>query len=410
MDGDKTQGTRVPRRPGSSWKQRAKKLAVLAITLVLLALALEGATRLFTDTLPPLREHDAVIGGRYLPSFEGKVFNPEVNREVLVRFNADGFRGPDRALEKPPGTRRIALLGDSMVAALEVEEPETMACVLEQALDQPASGDRWEVLNFGLSGSCPPQELVLYRNLVRRYRPDVVVSVFFCGNDLSDSSPRLSNNPRVYFDLDQAGRLCQIPSSGTRRRASQWLNRYSRFYVWQQDQIRKLRDRYRTQVLGHHRNEWGPFLSDERGDFAHAWEVVAAVVRQFDREVRADGSEFVLLILPCSAQICTDYFQDLIAASGIPPERFDPDVPEDRLGEFCRQEGIRCLSLIDPFREAAPSSSTKVRQEWLFNSGCGHLNEAGNRLAAQQLFQFLTDEQGAAALAQRPATLEGDRR
>ena len=229
-----------------------------------------------------------------------------------------------------------------------------------------------------------------------------MVSVFFCGNDLSDSSPRLSNNPRVYFDLDQAGRLCQIPSSDTRQHHSQFLNRYSRFYVWRQDQFRKLRDRYRKQVLGHHRNEWGPFLTDERGDFAHAWEVVAAVVRQFDREVRADGSEFVLLILPCSTQICTDYFQDVIAASGIPPERFDPDLPEDRLGDFCRQEGIRCVSLIGPFREAAPSSSTKVPQEWLFNAGRGHFNEAGNAWPPQ-LFRF-----SRASKRRRYRSLSGD--
>ena len=133
-------GNAGSRRPSSSWKQRAQKLAVLVTTLVLLALLLEGTIRLFTDTLPPLREHDALIGGRYLPSFEGHVFNSEVHRKVLLRFNADGFRGSDRALEKPPGTRRIALLGDSMVAALEVEERDTMVCLLEQTLNQARWG------------------------------------------------------------------------------------------------------------------------------------------------------------------------------------------------------------------------------------------------------------------------------
>jgi hypothetical protein len=194
------------RRP--RWRGPLISLGVL----VALALAAEAAVRLFTDTEPPLLVVDEAIGRRYRVSYAGEIHDPESRRDVAVRFNRDGFRFDDLSLGKPAGTRRVAVIGDSMIAALQVPREQT-AVELARTELQGVAGDeeRWELLNFGVSGSGTLQQHVLLREVVLGYHPDHVVVVFFVGNDFSDNSPRLSRRNRLYFDLDEAGRLSRLP-------------------------------------------------------------------------------------------------------------------------------------------------------------------------------------------------------
>ena len=110
-------------------------LVVSAITLVLILVVAEIATRLFSDTVPPLKARSQTFGDHYLPSFSGDVYVPEAGRKIHLRFNQHGFRGPDRPKDKPPGVRRIAVLGDSMIASLAVEERHTLVHRLESMLN-----------------------------------------------------------------------------------------------------------------------------------------------------------------------------------------------------------------------------------------------------------------------------------
>ena len=96
--------------------------------------------RLLTRTSPSLLVADPVVGKRFLPGFASRVFVPECDCEVDLRFNRDGLRGPDRPQAKPQGVRRIALVGDSMVAAVATAEESTLARRLEQHARRLAPG------------------------------------------------------------------------------------------------------------------------------------------------------------------------------------------------------------------------------------------------------------------------------
>ena len=109
---------------------RGLRISFLAL-LVLIVIG-EVAVRLLTETRRPMLTIDARIGRRYVPGFEGRVLHPESQRKVHLRFNSEGLRFPDLPREKPAGTRRLLLIGDSMIAALEVEEEETTVVLLEQ--------------------------------------------------------------------------------------------------------------------------------------------------------------------------------------------------------------------------------------------------------------------------------------
>ena len=97
-------------------------------------------------------ESDPVLYTAFRPNAEGWEIKEGEN---FVHINAYGMRDRERSLIAAPGTTRIAVLGDSMVAAQQVPLDNTMSQLLETKLnaelgtpDHPI-----EVLNFAVGSS-----------------------------------------------------------------------------------------------------------------------------------------------------------------------------------------------------------------------------------------------------------------
>lgn len=367
----------------SRTRRAAQNLALLLATLVLGLGLLEIATRLFTNMPPELGRRDAVLGKTYRPGFRGKVYVEESRRKVFLRFNRDGFRGEDLPQEPPPGSRRVAVLGDSFVASVACDEDDTCVRRLQGQLDESHPQVRWDVMNFGVSGSSTGQELVLYRELVSRYHPDVVLCAYYVGNDFTDNSTRFSTNPRIYFDLDDHGNLVQLPFSAARRRLSAWLNAHSRFYVWQK--------RANDLLVAHGKGDTRVYRTRTNGDLEHVWRLNARLIRELRDEVEGRGSRFVLVLFPSAPQVYPDVWRRLVEDAGGEAAHLDPDYPDRRLRSVCSESGIPIVTMTREFRDAARARSAEdtPADDLLFFGGVGHFTPQGNRLAARVIHDFL---------------------
>ena len=96
-----------------------------------------------------------------------------------VRTNALGFREPRLPGPKPPGTRRIVVLGDSFTHGYGVEENEAYPRVLEGLLPGV------EVINLGVPATCPLDYAANFEEVGRTYEPDLVL-VGLMANDVHD--------------------------------------------------------------------------------------------------------------------------------------------------------------------------------------------------------------------------------
>ena len=103
-----------------------------------------------------------------------------------VQINSHGFRDREFPLEKPPGTTRIAVLGDSVIWGHGIRLEDTFAKQLERLLAERAVG-RFEVLNFGVSGYSLQQEVEQFLVRARMFDPDIVI-LGTSVNDLQYSS------------------------------------------------------------------------------------------------------------------------------------------------------------------------------------------------------------------------------
>jgi lysophospholipase L1-like esterase len=157
------------------------RTAALAIASSILALGLaEGVTRIL-GLAPAVGRIEVDSADSPLQVSENRVQGYELKsgfRSVAqpgFRTNSHGLRGPERAIPKPAGVFRIALVGDSVVEGVGLErEEDTIAVQLERLL----AGRRIEVINGGTRGYNTQAEVELFRRRVLSYEPNLVIVVF----------------------------------------------------------------------------------------------------------------------------------------------------------------------------------------------------------------------------------------
>ncbi|MEI2787944.1 MAG: GDSL-type esterase/lipase family protein [Steroidobacteraceae bacterium] len=148
--------------------------AVTVATYVLVDLA-AGAIliqRLSPPLVPDEYRHHRMVPNSY-SSFRQRDF------EYIQRVNNFGMRGHDITAQKPPGTYRILMLGDSFTMGKGVEDQETFSVLVERALkDKLAAcgGARTiEVLNGGVDSYAPILSYIALTRDFAALSPDMVV-------------------------------------------------------------------------------------------------------------------------------------------------------------------------------------------------------------------------------------------
>ncbi len=94
---------------------------------------------------------------------------------VVFQTNSLGFRSPEFALRKPPGTYRIVVVGGS-AALWGSDNAHTFANMLMKMFNPGGGrGRRYEVIDAGVPGFTSTQELFLVQAEVISWDPDMVV-------------------------------------------------------------------------------------------------------------------------------------------------------------------------------------------------------------------------------------------
>lgn len=153
-----------------------------------------------SDTMFKIIEYDDYLGWRLKPSLSEKVSLVDVEN-ISVRTNQDGFWDQEFSKEKPPGKCRMAFLGDSFAWGFGVHEEERFGNLVRK------ENEKWESLNFAVPGYGADQSLLLWRRMVRNYRPDLVVLTLY-SNDYFDNLYHVRHGrQKPYFKLGEGDRL-----------------------------------------------------------------------------------------------------------------------------------------------------------------------------------------------------------
>jgi len=211
-----------------------RSLALAAASVAVTFLVLEAAFRLLHVPVGTVQINRATVRRSDNPRLRFELRPGGVARaEVEYRVNGLGLRGPETTVAKPPGVRRIAVLGDSIAFGYWVADEQGFARQLEALINQASSAQgRVEVLNFGVPGYNLEQEIEALRARALAFEPDAVV-VLLCLNDLEG-----------LFSYE----LGLVQERAERRRtllgaAREWLVGRSRLFAWAEYRLTELEAR-----------------------------------------------------------------------------------------------------------------------------------------------------------------------
>jgi len=381
----------------------AGNLGLLAGALALSLLVAEAALRLLGISHPRYVVGDEYRGYAYRPDFE---WTQSREGRAQVRTNSEGFRDREWPASPSPDTVRIAVLGDSYVAALEVEVDRRFTRVLEEELDDSGAfgGRKVEVLNFGVSGYGTAQELITLRRHVWKQSPDLVILAFLTGNDVTNNSEKLQGPGRPYFvyeggELVLDGAFQFVPVAPWKKALASPLIDHSRVlqaaYSIHRLGIRQTFDLARTRDLedpifhepGLH---WRIYREPQDATWRGVWRVTEGLLLLMRDEVRARSAEFLVVTLSNGIQVHPD-----VAFR----ERFERELgvgdlfyADRRIAAFCAENRIRVLSLAPMLQEYATDTGAYLHGFANATLGAGHWNETGHRLAGEWIAERVVSE------------------
>jgi lysophospholipase L1-like esterase len=154
-------------------------------------------------------ERDDRVLYRLIPGAERVNVLPPINGGAVIRYriNSQGFRGAE--LAPPGGLMRIIVYGDSFIQGDFSRTGETFTEQLRGRL-AAKTGKGVEVVNAGVAGYGPDQELRRMEKELPALKPTLVVVAIYAGNDFGDllrdklyrlsSAGTLEDNPSEYLD------------------------------------------------------------------------------------------------------------------------------------------------------------------------------------------------------------------
>jgi lysophospholipase L1-like esterase len=360
------------------------------------------------------------------------------SREFDYDFVANrlGLRGADVPFQKPPGTFRIVIIGDSFVAGYGVADENLFTRRLEQQLQAlpvsngkaenpqgavPARPGRIEVVNLGRVGTSTVRELDLYETLGRKFQPDLVILAYYLGNDLAE----------VVQEQTHA-ELAQWHPSGISRRLAYFLfpNLYLELAIVRQSrrQLRDFTPRTEAEIVADLDSEarargrepgaalanyhalapelrsdvMAGLLSEQRiidsciepdrlvraldpddASFDSAWQRTRQHLDLLQQAVRRDGARLAVTAIPAPFQLDRKSFEFHKSLGYEVREDWLHSIPRTAraLDDWAQEAQVPWLDLTGPFRESG---------ETLYFVEDVHWNPAGNARAAEAVADFLT--------------------
>jgi hypothetical protein len=403
-------------RPSSlrNFSPRLSKLALLVATTLAALATFEAVLRFLVEDSTEV----LLMRGR---DFHSRYFSPDVDIGVVRRPNLDiRFRFPERPSgsihfqtnnlglrrstetppPKPPGVRRILLLGDSQMDGA-VDNHETAAFRVEAKLNRRHG--LWEVLNAATGSYSPYQSYLWYRKFGLDLDPDLILFSVFLGNDFAELL--VDDRPHLEWDPDEGLKrkptsdkflarmhVDQSPISTATRMRSALLQRSSLFA-----RLSLLLSRDRPVAAGEVAAAYSACIGCTGQSLGQAhWfdrasrlaESIGALGELLSELKRETGDRVVALSIPTRLQIEPHRDRERIEQTrrllGLGTDETLEDDLAKALRRLCRDLGI---PLIDPDRaltDAAHSGSLYHDTDW-------HLNARGHAVVAQVVYDQLRE-------------------
>jgi lysophospholipase L1-like esterase len=315
--------------------------------------------------------NDPAVGHRLRPNARTTYTTTEFSTDLAI--NAQGVRDDKPIGPKAPGERRVLVLGDSMVLAVQVPLEQTFVRRLENRLNAQAQGagaTRWRVINGGVQGYGPVNEWLFFDKVAAAFEPDLVVLEVFVGNDAIEALPLkswLADGPPP-------------PAAGAATLGA--VRRFVRStLVWQTVRVRwdQLKSRFTTSIP---EPPLAMYLETPPPYVAEGLDVAKEAVQRIATRAAGIGARTVLVLVPAKFQVNDLDFEWLDADVTRAGGRLARHSATERVTKSLAPLGLPMLDLLPVFQRQPHAEGLF----WLRNV---HLTARGHEVFEAALYDFL---------------------
>jgi len=290
----------------------------------------------------------------HVPGAEFVYYGYEPNLRIRYvnrfRWNSQGYYDSEYPVPRAEGVRRIVVIGDSYVEAVQVPLARSFHKLLETSLNsvsQQSGATRFEVIALGNSGTGQVENHRILRTQAAAYSPDAVVMTL-CSNDFCDDDPQLKK------ELVLAAGAVTPP---IRRLAAHGYAALA-FVVRRIDDLQRNRILVSPELL-----QWS---ASETPRVEKGWKRTLSNILASRDFCREHGILFLLVYLGSDLEV--RYAMDPVGtvdrlkAMGGPHAavRWDMSRSLNRVTQYCAEHAIPMVSLLEPLIAAQKETGHRV--------------------------------------------------
>lgn len=307
-----------------------------------------------------MHQPDEKRGYTLTPNYRMTHHTSEFSASIAI--NSEGLRDHEYPDGKDPKIFRILALGDSFTFGVGVNSEETYPKLLEAMLNKASGGKAartYEVVNAGVEGYGTEQEYIQLRELQARYKPDLVI-VGLHSNDIDEvmqgipaANKKHKLKRRFYFLSYLRGVQLLVTQAFTKE-----------FLL--------------EKILAIYEDRYSPEF--ERA--LHRTEELLVQIRDF---ASAGDAKTLVVVIPSCLEIDRAEWEKKGFAKFYSDEFFTRNMGRfsDTFTAFGKSRQLPTLPLLPALRNSGERPIYFTRDV--------HWTRAGHRIAAESIFQYVTD-------------------
>ena len=311
---------------------------------------------------------DDRIGYRLQPNARAHFATAEFETDIAI--NNVGVRDSEDLPPKAPGERRVLILGDSLVLSVQVPFDQTFGELLEAQLNASSSA-RYRVINAGVQGYGPVEQLLFFRRIVDQVQPDIVLATVFVGNDAEEA---VVSEPKLSGKRDSAEALRESFVTSLRRTVR-------RSMVLQLLRLRVVTATDRFQFKAPPEPPLQSYAAEPPPRIARGIEITRACLQQLRVEAEQRGARVAILLMPARFQVDDGDYGRLRQTVKETGGELLRDAATTRFSEGLADLAVPMTDLLPPLRQSLPGPDLFFQQNV-------HLTPRGHQVVANHLVTF----------------------
>jgi hypothetical protein len=312
--------------------------------------------------------------------------------KIAIKYSTNkfGFRDSEWSDFNDIKYLKIALFGDSFTEGWGVNQNEIIAYRLREELPNA------QILNFGLQGSGPGFARCIYRDVARKFNPDVIVFLSFMGNDFDDSVRELKNcisnrNPiSAFLSFPHTIHLWKLLRQHTFNENKVLLQKMKSLKNYEKldSNFKKKLEAYDVHLplVWHALKD--PYIMRDSTliPSKESLNAYKSHIEKFIVESTAGGgssTRFILSLIPVSTQVSKEQFDELALMGFLDfQDSIGNHYPQDSIGEIVKTSDLEDKIFLLDLHEIFTIESKHKRLYLEFDN---HINSNGHLLIAREL-------------------------